>query len=261
MSRSLVSPGVALAFSAVVFTGCGSTVTGPASRNQPSSVATSSGAHAQVAAKSSPTLVADPLAALPRSKFSSVLLTSAQVAVFTPSMTKQTVSANPDKLTGKGGTCPALAAFLGSRGMLGSIKANTVSVSYENSATSYAAPATTKTPTSFRSLDQVVESSPERDMVAQLRLYRSAAAGCSTPLNDQYGSKIEVRPLPDPENLGAESLAIEVVYSDGTLKTTSVLRLTASGHNSMGVATTGYSAKDQAAIFTRAWKNVAALRR
>lgn len=260
MSRLTTSSLSAIAISALALTACGTDASGHASSTAPAAkkLAPASGVTAGRASTTVAPTAAGRLATLPRRKFTSVLLTSAQIAAFTPAMVRGDLAEgdDPDKLTGKGGTCPALAGFMGRGGVLGGAKSNAVALGYSNLATTYIGPPASKTSRKFRTITEMIQVSPSRDAAAYLRLYRAAAADCSTPLVDRYGSRTSVTPLPDPRNLGPEAMAIQINFGDKNFDATTTLEMTASGQNAMGIATTGYSAKQRAAISAQAWKNV-----
>lgn len=248
MSRFVVLPGAAIVLGAVVLTGCSTNGAGNASSATPTAA---SAKVVQVASQKK--VAADPLAALARKDFASVLLTPAQAAASAPKMTRHNLAGTRGHFTGKGASCTALASFMNNSGILNSVAGNAVATSYDNIAS-------TEAPARQRTIGQSIEATPTKDAAAQLSRYRSAAAGCSTPLTDKDGdgTQYKVELLPSPKNMGAQAMALKLTMTSQYFNLTTNMDITASGHNAMAVATTGHTAQQRAAISSQAWKNLTA---
>lgn len=167
MHRSALLTGATLTSGALVLSGCGPQTEGSASATSPSAT----GASASTATSRAGS---DPLATLTRADLKPTMLTPAQVARFTPKMSRETpTSLGSSTVVGKGGTCPALATLLQGEGFFGSgiQKANTVQVSHTNVA------AVGGTQKKIRSVAQIVQVMPKGDLAPMLGRYRAVVAG------------------------------------------------------------------------------------
>lgn len=256
MHRFVLLTGVLLTSGALVLSGCGSQTAGSTSATTSPSVTSPSASGVSTSARTS-RAGSDPLATLTGADLKSILLTPAQVARFTPKMSREApTSLGSSTMVGKGGTCPALATLLDGKGFFegGIEKANTAQVSYTNLA------AVGEAQKEIRSVAQIVQVTPKGHLAPLLGRYRAAVAGCSTPLVNEDGSRITMSLLPDPTGLGDHALALKSTYVNPPVALhipfEAVMELAVSGPNVLSITTMGYSTKERATITAQAWKNL-----
>lgn len=252
MSRLSIVPGAVLAASVLAPSGCGGGATA-SKASTTSATATTSTSDAPSSApssttKSAPTASADSLAALAPAAFGAALLTSVQIANFAPDMSRYTDS-EESNYSGEGGTCPALARYLGSSDVLPGAAANSQYVSYDNSDVAQSA-------AQVRGVDQIIESHPDSDPATDLATYRKAIAGCTSALIGDDGSRNTVALVSAPSGYGSSALAFQLTGTSGGERSVADFVAVVSGKNVVALATGGFSAAQRARILAQAWKNL-----
>ncbi|MBO1755927.1 hypothetical protein [Allobranchiibius sp. CTAmp26] len=263
MTRPAAIPTCVLAIALLALTGCsGKTdATRPSgSSTRPSATSTTSGTSSSTSSSTpssasesssatpTPSKGADPLGAIASSDFESALLSSVQVSRFAQDMTRST-DGDDTQFSGEGGTCPELAKYAGSAGVLPGGEDSKQEVSYDNSDV-------IDTVDQLRGIDEIIETHASGDPVAALAGYRAAIVGCDSAIVGDDGSRYRVRLTSAPRGYGRSVLSVEVTVTSAgeafRVDETDIV----SGRNVLGLATTGFAAAERSKLLAKTWSNL-----